>query len=835
MTEKENLGQMSTPLRCVRLTFHVSRFATYVLRFTFYAIPFVSAAAVDESKLPPAANTKIEFDQDIKPILENTCWRCHGPEKPRSHFRLDNRESALKGGDNGTDIIPGDSAKSPLVHYVARLVPDMEMPPPGKGEPLTSEQVGLLRAWIDQGAAWGATNPPVQLAFSVSPTLRWTTIEGDKAKFREVEGIKEGYAGGIEEFSLQEQISPDEKFTAEGRALFGDHDYKLHLALEKGTLGFVRGGYEQWRRYYDDTGGYYQPFTPSSFDLNRDLYLDLGRAWIDFGLTLPNWPQIVLGYEYQFKEGAKFMLEWGNVGGVANPNARNIYPAAKDIHERVHIAKLDLAYDFEGFHLEDKARVEIYSLHTLQDDYLSFTAGLGPGPDYFARTIEGATHVQGMNTMHLERQMTDEWLMTAGYLYSKFQGDASFDQVTLDSTGVPASGNFWSSDGLLLKREANVFSLGSLVLPANGLSVSVGVQAEWDRQEGAGRVSLDEWDFSSLSFPASPETLTSHLDTAKTMENVGLRFTSIPYTVMFTEARFEQANVSEFEQNSSDIQPPSETQPDSFTRDTEATNTRRDGRIGFNTSPWRWLTFSAQYKDRLSDTDYDKFQDFRFVDPMTGFPTPSPGYPEFIRRRKIDGDEVEAKLVLRPAHWLKTTFTYQLARTHYSTVTDPVLGPDGATFVPVPDGLLAGRYEAHVYGVNLTLTPFQRFYFSGTFTYTDSRTATAVNDEPSVVPYKGKSYAVIASANYTVNKSTDLQASYSFSESDYGQDNVADGLPLGLNYTRHGVVAGVKRRLASRLTASLRYGFYRYLEPSSGGLNDYTAHGVFATLMVKWP
>ena len=81
--------------------------------------------------------------------------RCHGPEKPKSHFRLDNRESALKGGDENTnDIVPGDSSKSLLINYVARQVPDMEMPPVGKGDPLTPEQIGLLRAWIDQGADW---------------------------------------------------------------------------------------------------------------------------------------------------------------------------------------------------------------------------------------------------------------------------------------------------------------------------------------------------------------------------------------------------------------------------------------------------------------------------------------------------------------------------------------------------------------------------------------------------------------------------------------------------------------------------------------------------------
>src|SRR3954470_20439597 len=70
----------------------------------------VNAAEVDLEKLPRAAIKPIQFERDVKPIFENACLRCHGPEKPKSRFRLDNRESALKGGNNGVDILPGESA-----------------------------------------------------------------------------------------------------------------------------------------------------------------------------------------------------------------------------------------------------------------------------------------------------------------------------------------------------------------------------------------------------------------------------------------------------------------------------------------------------------------------------------------------------------------------------------------------------------------------------------------------------------------------------------------------------------------------------------------------------
>src|ERR1019366_5144952 len=130
----------------------------------------VSAAEIDTNALPPVASGSVVFDRDIRPILEQSCLRCHGPEKPKSHFRLTTREWALKGGvNNNDDIVPGDSAHSRLIQYVSWLVPDMEMPPPGKAPPVTSTQIGLLRAWIDQGANWTAGGAAPQIALSVSP------------------------------------------------------------------------------------------------------------------------------------------------------------------------------------------------------------------------------------------------------------------------------------------------------------------------------------------------------------------------------------------------------------------------------------------------------------------------------------------------------------------------------------------------------------------------------------------------------------------------------------------------------------------------------------------
>lgn len=112
------------------------------------------AADVDVSKLPPAAKQAgVSYDKDIKPLFEKSCFKCHGAEKQKGKLRLDSLEAALKGGENAPSIIVKDGTKSPLVWSVARIGDeDDAMPPKGKGDPLTAEQVGLIRAWIDQGA-----------------------------------------------------------------------------------------------------------------------------------------------------------------------------------------------------------------------------------------------------------------------------------------------------------------------------------------------------------------------------------------------------------------------------------------------------------------------------------------------------------------------------------------------------------------------------------------------------------------------------------------------------------------------------------------------------------
>jgi len=152
----------------------------------------VDLSKIDLSKLPPAAAKEgLTFTKDIQPLLQASCARCHGENRPKAGLQLTSLEALLRGGKDGKVVVPGDSKKSLLVIAAAQIDDETAMPPkrgPGRGgpggpggpgggpppgapaggpgpggpggpggfgpppKPLTAEQVGLLRAWVDQGA-----------------------------------------------------------------------------------------------------------------------------------------------------------------------------------------------------------------------------------------------------------------------------------------------------------------------------------------------------------------------------------------------------------------------------------------------------------------------------------------------------------------------------------------------------------------------------------------------------------------------------------------------------------------------------------------------------------
>ncbi|MEM1085322.1 MAG: DUF1553 domain-containing protein [Verrucomicrobiota bacterium] len=100
---------------------------------------------------------ELSFNKDIRPILSNACFACHGPdeEERAADLRLDTREGALADLGNGFfAVVPGDPDKSELIYRVTSDDEDEVMPPPKHGKPLTADQIATLRQWIEEGAKY---------------------------------------------------------------------------------------------------------------------------------------------------------------------------------------------------------------------------------------------------------------------------------------------------------------------------------------------------------------------------------------------------------------------------------------------------------------------------------------------------------------------------------------------------------------------------------------------------------------------------------------------------------------------------------------------------------
>src|SRR5260370_2660922 len=98
---------------------------------------------------PASADTKVDFAKEIQPILQQTCVKCHGPEKQKGKLRLDSKEATLKGGKDGPAFIAGDAEKSELYRRIT-LPKGNDDIMPNEADPLTKAQTDLIRTWINQ-------------------------------------------------------------------------------------------------------------------------------------------------------------------------------------------------------------------------------------------------------------------------------------------------------------------------------------------------------------------------------------------------------------------------------------------------------------------------------------------------------------------------------------------------------------------------------------------------------------------------------------------------------------------------------------------------------------
>jgi hypothetical protein len=278
----------------------------------------LQGAAPAGAVLPPAAKQSVDFVTDIQPILAGHCYACHGPEKQKGELRWDTRASVFKGGENGPVLVPGNSSASRVIKLVSGQDPDSVMPP--RGERLTEGQIGLLRAWIDQGANWPdsvavakaaarkkhwAFKAPVRPAVPAVKRSKWSRNPIDDFVLARLEAEHLKPAPEADRATLIRRLSLDltglPPTLKEIDAFLADRRPDAYERLVERLLASPHYG-EQWGRHwldlarYADTNGYekdrprsiwpYRDWVIKAF--NRDLPFDEFAIEQLAGDLLPN-------------------------------------------------------------------------------------------------------------------------------------------------------------------------------------------------------------------------------------------------------------------------------------------------------------------------------------------------------------------------------------------------------------------------------------------------------------------------------------------------------------------------------------------------------------------
>jgi Protein of unknown function (DUF1553)/Protein of unknown function (DUF1549)/Planctomycete cytochrome C len=200
----------------VRARQRIIRFESGMRRWaTMLCALIVGVASIEAAEPQPAAVPAIDFNRQVRPILSNTCFRCHGPDpaQRQAGLRLDRAESASHVLESGaTAIVPGKPEASELVRRIFSTDEAEHMPPPDSQKSLTDDQKTLLRTWIAQGGAYSqhwSFVLPQRLAPPKLPDDTWSTNDIDRFVLQRLRDEKLAPAPEADRRTLIRRVSFD--------------------------------------------------------------------------------------------------------------------------------------------------------------------------------------------------------------------------------------------------------------------------------------------------------------------------------------------------------------------------------------------------------------------------------------------------------------------------------------------------------------------------------------------------------------------------------------------------------------------------------------------------
>lgn len=644
-------------------------------------------------------------------------------------------------------------------------------------------------------------------------------LRGDTPAFQERHQVPRDAFGGVDSFHYEQDVGKSGLFEIDGRGLFDNHDYSLRLNLEHPGYGYVRGGYREFRTWYDGSGGYGGTFLPPRsrwFSLyDEELYIDRGETWFEGGLTLDNLPRLTFRYSHQFRDGRKDSTHWGETAIGLPGGSRAIVPAFWDINEERDIFQFDAEHHLGDTDFGAGLRYEISD----QDNSRNMRRRPFEASDrYLTQREEVGTDLFNVYAFQ-KTWLTEKIFFTSGYSFTTLDTDvggsraygSDYDPVYDPLFGrrqTRDEGFFGLSGGSQLDQ--HVMNLNLMFKPSPHLTIVPSLRAENQAQKGFTRfIETNVGD--PPTFTSSSVDLVNRRQRGFTdlSEGVEFRFTGITNWVLYSRAELlqGQGDLSEWEIRA-------RTGAIDLFRDSDSTRFTQKYVAGANWYPLRHLNLSQQYyyKSRRNDYDHD-------WDSTSNAPGRGDRYPAFIRDQDFDTHDVNFRVTWRPISQLTLVTRYDFQLSTINSHMDQLASVQSADIT------------THIFSESITWVPLSRLYLAASANYVLDKTHTpAVGLLPAdIVQLSDQDYVTgNATIGFVLTQKTDLTANYFIYYADNFRDNSPFSVPYNVSTEEHGVSLAMLHRLTPAQQITMRYGWFNAHDQTSGGHNDYTAHMISA-------
>ena len=662
-----------------------------------------------------------------------------------------------------------------------------------------------------------------------------TFISGDSPAFQRRSGLPKGPFGGIEDFHYETDVGKRGLLQLDGRGIFDNHDYGMSLDLAHPDIGYVRAGYREFRTYYDGSGGF-SPRSNAWVTLyNEQLFIDRRNAFIEGGLTLPNWPVFSVRYSYETREGMKDSTIWGDYSLTGdNTNLRGIVPTFRDIDERRHIIDADIKHTIGSTDFGVGLRYERDSI----DNTLNIRRRPGDPIRDRSVTQTDSTDAEIISPRaFVETRLHPNILLTVGGAYTRLDTDIGGSRIygpTYGSAFNPIYANRQANDEGFLDASGGsrvdqyVANLNLMLTPWEHVVIVPALRIE--HQDQVGQSLFTETRVTNAASPVSLQDLMNTRERKFTdvTEALELRYTGLTNWAFYTRAELLEGQGT-LQENEFDVEDEG-VGPVQLQRSTDSERFVQKYVVGANWYPHRKVNFGGQYYYRSRRNDYDHLIDSTTFSP----PATNNLYPAFIRRHEFNTHDANLRMTWRPLVNLTLISRYDFQLTTYR------MRGDVNTFGIQLDEIESAKSTSHIFSQSASWVPWARVYLQAGVSYAFEHTHTPASSltgaAAGLVQNSENSYWTgNALVGYALSDRSDLQAQYFYYRAhNYDASNAAVGLPFGAGAEQHGVTLSLLNRLTRRLTWKIQYGFFAGHDQTSGSHNDYTAHLAYSSMLYRF-